>query len=368
MKIPFTLSLYVGRYFLWGFAVALLGLLLITHLIDLVELVRRSSGRDAITFGRIWEMAAFKIPSILEQGLPYAVLIGSMLALTRLTRSHELIIARAAGISVWQFLTPALALALSIGIIFITVLHPLSATMSLKFYQLEARYLHGKPSLLAISNSGLWLRQTEDVENAVAEHIIHADRISQKDMKLSDVVVFSFSKDSMFINRMDAQSATLEKKFWHLRNVNFSVPGEKPQFMAEYNLPTNFSVEQIQDSFAAPSTLSFWELPAFITILEKAGFSAIRHKIYLQSLLAMPFLLAGMVLVAAIFSLRLPRRGGVGLLAAAGMLAGLTIRLLTNIIGALGQAGSLPIVLSAWTPAIVTLLFGTAMLLHMEDG
>jgi len=114
--------------------------------------------------------------------------------------------------------------------------------------------------------------------------------------------------------------------------------------------------------------MSFWHLPSFINMLEQAGFSAIRHKLYWNSLLAQPFLLGGSVLIAALFSLRPPRRGKTGLLVVGGVLAGFLLHFFTDIVMALGSAGTLPVWLAAWAPALVVTLIGSAMLLHLEDG
>ena len=79
---------------------------------------------------------------------------------------------------------------------------------------------------------------------------------------------------------------------------------------ARIEMPTNLTARKIQDSFAAPETMSFWELPSFIRLLENSGFSALRHRLYFDALLARPLLFAAMVLIAASFSLRMQRRGG----------------------------------------------------------
>ena len=78
--------------------------------------------------------------------------------------------------------------------------------------------------------------------------------------------------------------------------------------------------------------------------------------------------MAGTVFVAAVFSLRLPRRGKVGLLIVSGIVSGFLLHFFTDIIFAFGSAGTVPIMLAAWTPAIVVTMIGAALLLHLEDG
>jgi lipopolysaccharide export system permease protein len=369
MRIPLTLSRYIARHFLQSILIALLGLAFISTLIDLIELLRRASGREGVPFGVIIRLALLRAPHLSEKLLPYAVLIGSMLALTKLTRTHELIVARAAGISVWQFLAPALLVVMSLGVFMAAAFNPLASALLLRFEKLEGRYLSGKPSLLSISSSGLWLRQLEnDASKDVSEHIIYAMRLSQNDMSFANLIIYDFDMKGRFSQRFDADSAVLKPGVLELSKVTHSLPGKPPKKLKSYSLPTSLTLGHIQDSFASPETMSFWQLPSFITLLEGAGFSALRHRVYWNSMLASPLLFAGTVLVAAVFSLRLPRRGKVGLLVVAGVVSGFLLHFFSDIVFALGAAGTLPVELAAWTPTGVVLMIGTALLLHLEDG
>lgn len=365
MRLPWTLSHYIGRHFLQSIMLALFGLMVIITLVDMVELLRRASGKETVGVGVILQLLFLKMPGMAGQLVPYAVLIGSMLALTRLTRTHELVVARSAGVSVWQFLSPALAVVLALGVFMTTIFNPLSAAMMLRFEHLEGKYLTGRPSLLAVSSSGLWLRQ---IEGDGSEHIIHSLRISQSDMSFSNVVIFTFDQQKKFVERLDAEHASLEPGNLYLRQVTRSIPGKPPVPIESAILPTTLTLGHIQESFASPETMSFWHLPAFSTMLENAGFSALKHRLYWQSLLASPLLLMGTVLVAAVFSLRLPRRGKVGILVVAGVVSGFMLHFFTDVIFALGSAGTLPVALAAWTPACVVVMIGAALLLHLEDG
>lgn len=374
MRLPVTLSFYIGRQFLAAFAIALLTILLIVGLIELVELIRRASHKEySVPFSIIMEMALMKVPFTAEQVLPFAVLIGAMITLSRLTKSSELIVARAAGISVWQFLCPAIIGSILLGFFFIGVFNPLSSAMISRFEMLEGKYITNRPSILSISPSGLWLRQVERLENdfnskPIEEYIIHAQRISQQDMAMTDVIIFLYGPNHAFIGRIDAGRAILKPGYWEAQKPMLSAPGIIPRHLETYQLKTDLSINQIKESFASPKTLSFWELPGFIHMMEKAGFSALRHKLHWQTLLATPFMLSAMVLIGAVFSLRHYRRGKIGLLIALGILAGFCVYFVSNLVYALGFSGSLPVGLAAWTPPLVTCMIGMSLLLHYEDG
>lgn len=369
MRLPFTLSFYIGRQYLISVLLILLALMTVTGLLDTVELIRRSASKEGVTLTIILEMAFFKWPSMAEKLVPFAGLIGGIAALAKLTKSHELIIARAAGVSVWQFMMPPMICMFLFGSVFIAAFNPIAASTLARFEKLENKYISGRSSMLAISASGLWLRQAErNQETPEHEYIIHALNVTEQGVRLSYVTIFSFDANAKFLYRIDAESATLQKGFWQINNAKISSPGHPAKHEAVRTLNTDLTLSQIQDSFASPRTLSFWELPGFIHSLEMAGFDALNHRLYWHRVLSLPLLLCAMTLLAAIFSLRMPRKGGSRTLVVAGIFTGFLLFFISDIIFALGLSGSLPVVLAAWAPSILVLLLGAAMLLHLEDG
>jgi lipopolysaccharide export system permease protein len=134
------------------------------------------------------------------------------------------------------------------------------------------------------------------------------------------------------------------------------------------SLPTDLTVSRVQESFASPDTLSFWKLPDFIALLDRSGFSSIRHRLHFQALLALPLLCSTMALVAAGFSMRPARRGGVAKMIASGVTTGFALFVVSKIAEEFGQTGALPVVLAAWVPAVSGTMLALALLLHTEDG
>ena len=154
MRLSTTLSFYIGRHFLLSFVVLFALFLLLIVLFDTVELLRRTASRPEITFGMVVEMAFLKLPHMGQQACPFAVLFGGMAAFWRLTRTHELVITRAAGVSAWQFLFPVIAIAFMLGLFQVTVLNPLASTTLTRFERLESIRLKGKKSPNAIASPG----------------------------------------------------------------------------------------------------------------------------------------------------------------------------------------------------------------------
>jgi lipopolysaccharide export system permease protein len=372
--LPLTFSFYVARAFFFAIMSTLGVILLVVGVIELMELIRRAGEvRHDVPFFVVVEMALLKLPSTAEKIYPFCFLIGGMLALSRLTRSSELVAARAAGVSVWQFMSPGILLALALGVVMVSILNPIGAAMISRFEKIEGRYITGKPSVLSISSSGLWLRQVDDnfadfYGKSVKEYILYARRMDQSSLEMRDVILFFYDQDKRFIGRADADSALLRAGAWQLKHTQLAAPGMTPEPQSVYLLPTNLTLREIQDSFASPETLSFWALPHFIEVLEKAGFSGLRHKLHWHSLFALPVLLAGMLLLAAVFSLRHTRKGQAGWYMVAGIVVGFFYYFSTNLIYALGQSGGLPVMLAAWAPSLIVVMLGAAALLHLEDG
>jgi lipopolysaccharide export system permease protein len=366
MRLSSTLSRYLGSQFLVGLGVVFFAVVCVIFMFDMVELIRRSAGRESATFPVIIAMSALKLPKLAEEALPFAALFGAMWTFAKLTRTHELVVARAAGVSVWQFLTPPLFLALLIGAITVTVFDPIASILISRYERLEAKHLHGRPSLLAVSSSGLWMRQVD----LRGQSVIHAARLSQQvpELELEDVIIFLYEGADRFTGRIDADRARLMDGYWLLNEATITGPDIDAEQHDTHILKTSLTAAQIHESFAPPETLSFWALPRFMRVLEAAGFSALKHRLHWHALLSSPFLICAMVLIAATFSLRMTRRGKTGLMVAGGVLVGFLLYFISDLTYALGLSGALPPVLAAWTPTGVSLLLGVALLFHLEDG
>lgn len=364
MRMSTTLFAYIARQFLVGVSGVFMTLLTLIFVFDVVELTRRATGKDAVTIWIVLQMATLKLPKMEQEVMPFAILFGGMFAFWRLTRSNELVVARSAGISVWQFLLPALSISAAVGVIQVGLFSPISSAMLAQFEKMESFYFRGQVSALSVSATGLWLRQGDDN----GQEVIHATRMDQKTLELQNVIVVQYEGLDKFVRRIDAASARLAPGIWRLEKVYLSRPDLPTVFQSSYELMTDLTIERIQDSFASPETMSFWDLQSFIGTLEKAGFTAHRHRLHFHTQLAVPLLLCAMVLIAATFSLRPTRRGGTTYMISGGVVAGFLLFFISDIVFALGLSATIPVILAAWTPAGVSSMLGAAMLLHLEDG
>lgn len=337
----------------------------IALLFDMLELVRRTAGEKGPGLLIVTQMSLLKLPNLMEKTLPFIILFAGMATFWRLARANEAVVARAAGVSAWQFILPAFAITFAIGAFQVTAVNPFSAAMLRKYENFEALYLQRRANTLAVSKSGLWVRQiAQDGGYAV----IHALRVVQQDMELRDVIIFRFDDNNQFVERIDADQINLEQGFWRIPEGWSSAPGHATQPLREMQIPTDLTKTQILESFAPPESMSFWDLPEFIGVLEAAGFPGHRHRLHLHSLLAYPILLSSMVLIAASFTLRINRRTRPTYALIAGLICSFALYFLTDIVHALGLSASIPVTLAAWAPAGIAVLVGLALLFHLEDG
>lgn len=369
MSLPITLLTYIARQFILYFSLVFIVFSVLVLLADSVEILRRAFGKE-IPWPVMIGMIFSKYPMMVQKLLPFVMLFGGMLAFYRLSRSSELIVTRASGISIWQILFAPICSTIILGIFIITIFNPFASIITQHYEQIEAKYLRGQGSLLTVSQSGLWLKQQADIiENGKdGEVIIHALRAVSKSAELYDVIIFIFSKKGQFVRRIDSKVASLNEGFWKLQDAIITSPGKQTEIHSEYFLKTNLSLHQIQDSFASPETLSFWSLPGFIKLLQEAGFPATKHRLHWHSLMTVPLMLVAMVLLSAVFTLHAPKQKRVSVMIFIGIVCGFIVFLMTDIINAFGLSGNIPIMLAAWAPSVITTMIGLGMLLHLEDG
>lgn len=359
-----TFSFYVGRQFLFWLLAVFFSLSVFVLMIDLVELLRRGGGRDGFSFFLALEMALLKWPGTAQIVLPFSVLFASLGAFSRLNRYNELVVARAAGVSAWQFLVPALFAVLIVGGFKVMAFNPFAATLLGKYEEMDRRFLRNDQSALSLSQDGIWLRENRPGGPA----IINARNWNADETRLSQVLIAEFDLQDQFVRRLDAEMAELGPGAWALQNVHINDRTGRSTFAETLVYETTLTIGELENSLAAPETVSFWDLQRYAELLERAGFPSQSMRLQWHSLIAEPALLCGMVLIAAGFAMRHVRRGGTMVVLGIGVIVSFGLYVFSDIVHALGLSARVPVELAAWAPAAVVLLIGLSMLVHLEDG
>ena len=357
-----TLGLYLAARFMRAILAVFGTIFVLVFLIDFVELLRRAGDISNTTSLGLAFLTLLRVPAITEQILPFATLGGAMFAFINLTRRLELVVARAAGVSVWQFLMPPLAIVVAIGLFSLAVYNPISAVMKQKADDIEIS-IFGRTAP-ALGDSSLWLRQ----RSQNGQSVLRAEQSSERGSKLTNVSAFVFDLDNHFLERVEAARAHLEPGTWILEQARVIRPGEEPRDLETYRLPTYLSADQVGQRFVTPEAVPFWDLPELAARTAAAGLDATPYRLKYQILLARPLLLVAMVLIAACFSLRFFRFGGVAQTVSGGVAAGFVLYVVTKLVSDLGGAGLISTPVAAWAPAVIGGLLGCLVLLYQEDG
>ena len=356
-----TLSRYFFRRYVTTFLVYCLGLLLVILLVDFNETSRRLSAAPdyTVTLGLL--VSALRVPNVLQTIVPFIVLVASIATLLELNRKYELVVTRAAGISAWQFLTPLIVANLLIGVLSVTVLNTLSATAMQKAEDIVVERSLGNQQS---SNAAPWLRQrTEE-----GDTVLGARASSEGGTKLSGATFFLFDKDQRIKERLEAESATLGDGVWELTNVK-KIRGSQPvERLDTATVPTNLKAEFVGESLTSPETVPFFELRGKIATAKSFGLPATSYEMQFHRLVAQPALLAAMTLIAAMVSLKFVRFGQSLTVILGGILAGFVLYVVSELIQAFANAGTIPPLVAAWLPVLVASALGTTVLLHKEDG
>ena len=360
------------RYFATRFFRTFMGLALVFFLIilfvDLVDQLRRYASADA-TFTDLLILSLLNIPQAFYAILPLIMILATIALFINLSRSSEMVVTRAAGRSALKTLLAPLTVALMIGIFGVGVLNPIVAATS-KEYETRSDALRGNSSVLSIGSSGLWLRQG----SAQGQTVIRAQSANLDGTRLTDVTFLTFAADGSPSKRISAASADLVTGAWVLRDAKswdlagVATPEAGAQLQSELKIQSTLTPDQIRDSFGTPSSIPIWELPAFISRLQTAGFSAQRHLVWFHTELATPIFLVAMVLIGASFTLRHQRGGRTGLMVMFAILLAFVIYFIRNLSEVLGENGQLPVLLAAWAPPFAAIGISMGFLLHNEDG
>ena len=183
-----TLSRYFGMRFLTSVVGSFVGVVALAAMIDYVELMRRGADWPNATALLLAKISLYRVPQLTERIMPFSVLVGAMSCYLGLSRRLELVVARAAGISAWQFVAPAMIAAFIFGAVATTIYNPIAAVLHERSKRLEADMLGENLSALQESSSGFWVRQKSDAGAA----IINASSSREQGAQLGGVSIYTF--------------------------------------------------------------------------------------------------------------------------------------------------------------------------------
>lgn len=355
------------RYLFWRqlrmIALVLSAILVVAYLVDFTEFARRAGAWPEYTFARGVYLSAMRMPMIMMLIWPFVILFAAMGVLISLNRRYELVIARAAGVSAWQFLAPICLASFVVGVGAVMLINPLASRSLAAVEELESTF-RGYTPQTSDELRVPWLRQRTDDGYT----IIGAGSSARRGVVLGSAAFLRFDHDGNFIERFDVRSAVLEPGMWRLNDVVMTNAARERYVMDSHTIPSPLTPEIMEQELADAQTISIYDLPRTVRVAEEMGLSGARFAMHFHSLVAMPMLLVAMTLIAATVSLRFARMGQSGTLILGGILAGFLLYVALVVTTAFGNTGFVPPVVAAWVPVVVAMFSGVTFLLYKEDG
>lgn len=350
MKI---LDVYIGKAVIGG------AFLVICVLLSLFAFIEFIGELDVIGRGDYgaWEAIRYvllSVPRLTYELMPLAALIGSLIGLGVLASNNELVIMRAAGVSLARISWAAIKAGLLLVVFAIWIGEWVVADAEQSAASLRSSALAGSDSLR--TGDGFWTRDKRDFISV---------RTVMPGGGLLDVRIYEFDTGRALTRISRAKSATYANGEWHLTRVSRSTIG--PDGVTTERLPELTWRSQLKPDLLdiiaiKPDSLSVSGLYRYIRYLRVNGLSSGRYELEFWSKIALPFATCVMVFAALPFVFGPLRSVGVGQRMLIGVLVGIGFYLINQTVSYLGLVYDLNPVLSAVLPTLLLLVGATLMM------
>ena len=264
-----TLIRYFGMRFLGAVMSVFFGIFVLIVLVDYIELMRRAADVPNLSAWMVAKTSFFRVPQLTERLLPFSVLVGAMTCYLALSRRNELVVARSAGMSAWQFVAPGP----DRGVRDSGSWRPRSTIRS------RRRCANGRSGSKPRCSATGRPRCSNSTHRLLGapEAASTASRSSMRPRARNRACGSTASACSPSTRPARRWSASrpsaprLEPGHWRLEQARVYVSGEPPRDYETYQVKTNLTAAQVRESFSTPETVPFWDLPAYIEIAERSG-------------------------------------------------------------------------------------------------
>jgi lipopolysaccharide export system permease protein len=307
---------------------------------------------------------SWKLPLIVVQVIPLAVLMAVFLTLGALSRNSELTALRASGISVWQAAAPLVGLGLLISVLVLAAgetLVPFSARQTRGIFDHQVK---GKAPL-DLKQDRLWFREGNTIVNI---NLAVPDRAL-----LQGITVYGLGEDFRLVTRTDAGRAIHTERGWVLdegvRRHFDPASGDMVRIepFRDMVLPLERTPADFQGATPENEELGFGELRRLIHRLQADGYDATRFRVDLQARLAGPFASLVMAFLGIPFALQRGRAAGLALGVAITVVIGIAYQMVHATLIAFGYSAVLPPIVAAWSANLLFGMLGIWLLLTTRE-
>lgn len=333
---------YIGRSILGA---SLLVLLVLLSLNAVISFIRELDdvGRGNYDFVTALGYIALRLPDGAVQMFSTAVLLGSLLGLGALASHSELIVMRAAGMSIRRIIRAALQAGLVLMVLVGLIGEFLAPPAGAQAQQLRMNALSKKVSVG--TSGGMWAREGGRYVNAASV---------LPDLTLRDLTIYEYAGDGSLREVVAAKAALpLDDNRWELRElVRSRFDGQQVGATSSEREVWSglISRDVIQVLAVEAENLSGRDLYDHIQYLEQNGLETSRYELALWRKLATPLSALVMMLLALPMVFGSLRATGAGQRIFFGALIGIGYLLAERLFTHLGLIYGLPVAFSAFLP------------------
>lgn len=338
------LDIYIGKILLRHILVTivvLLGLFVFVTFID--ELGDLDKGQYGIA--QIVQYTILGIPKTLYEVFPMAALIGSILGLSVLARDSELIVMRAAGVSIQRIVLSVL----KVGVI-LALFATLMGEVVSPFTETKAQKIRNESMQTNIgqeSNTGVWLRDDNTYVN-IGEVL--------PDLTLLGIKIFEFDGENFLRFLSTAEQGEYQNQRWLLKGLKRTMISDESSAADQVNAAywsTVVSPEILRVFMIQPDQLSIWQLRRYIDHLRSNKQDTSSYELAYWSKVVTPFATAVMLILAVPFVFKEARSGSLGRSLFSGIMIGLGFFILNRAFSYFVPLFSIPPFLGAVVPTLL---------------
>ncbi len=349
---------YLIKSFLQVFYLALGGFIIIYLVIDLFEKIDNLLEAH-VTASGVLVYFACRIPVILVEGIPMAILIAAIISLGILGKNNELVALKASGINLLRCIFPILMVALvlsTVDFFFNQTIVPFCIKKANTIWQKKSK--KGGQST-AVAQGRIWCRS----ENV----ILNADYFDKRNNLLKKVTLFVFSPQFDLVRRLDAREALWSGEDWiFIKGLDQWKKSDNSWVVTPFNARI-LPIEVNPVSFAAverlPDEMTFLELYNYIKRLEGEGYDTTYYRLKLHTKLSFPATGVILALLGISIAFLLGRHSSIPLGVAMATALAFVYLVIFQFSISLGESGVLPSLVAAWIGNVMFSMVGCLLLL-----
>ncbi|MEM7357775.1 MAG: LPS export ABC transporter permease LptG [Pseudomonadota bacterium] len=347
------LDIYIGKILLRHILVTivvLLGLFVFVTFID--ELGNLDKGSYGIA--QILQYVILSIPKILYEVFPMAALIGSILGLSVLARDSELVVMRAAGVSIQRIVLSVLKVGLMLAVVATIMGEIISPFTETKAQKIRAESM--QTNIGQEQNTGLWLRDDNTYVN-IGEVL--------PDLTLLRVKIFEFDNRNFLRFLSTAEQGEYQQQRWLLKGLQRTMIDDTSSAADKVTAAywsTVVSPDILRVFMIKPEQLSAWQLTKYIEHLKTNKQETNDFELAYWTKIVTPFATAVMLILAVPFVFKEARSGGLGRSLFSGIMIGLGFFILNKAFTYFVPLFNIPPLLGAVLPTLLVCILSFYMI------